>query len=70
MITGAKPMACGNCGHGLFRMYYQEGKRDQSLMAECAKCASVSVIAPTAPSLSIEWGPAAEGILCPMQPTN
>lgn len=63
MQTNVKPMGCGNCGGKLFRMFFEEGKRDQALLAECEKCKSVSIITVEMPTLKIDWGEGAEGIL-------
>lgn len=66
-------MACGGCGHGLFRMF----STDEStggfdgyvrLLAECGSCASVSVIQPAPPMVTVGWTDGAEGVLCRMQP--
>lgn len=70
MITNAKPMACGNCGHGLFRFFYTEPTKDEGLLAECAQCKSVSKITFSKPKLVIDWGEGAEGILTTMEPKS
>lgn len=70
MITGAQPMACGNCGHGLFRMFLTDAYTKTPLLSECAKCESITIITPSTPTLLREWGPNAEGILCPMEPKS
>lgn len=70
MIAGARPMACGNCGHGLFRMFYTEPTVDVGLMAECDKCKSVSTITASQPRVEIGWGEGAEGVLCRMEPST
>jgi len=74
MITNAKPMGCGNCGHGLFRMFYRERHPSmdgfRSLLAECDNCRSVSTIGPSEPVIEIGWGKDAEGILAPGKPKS
>ena len=72
MITNARSMACGNCGHGLFRMFTQPRPVDPMavLMAECDKCKSVSLIHVDKPRLHIGWGEGAEGILTVMEQTS
>ena len=62
-------MACGNCGHGLFKMYSEPTNYDFKLIAGCDKCKSTSVITPTQPKLDIDWGEGADGCLCKMEPT-
>lgn len=68
-------MACGGCGHGLFRMF--NANEDTGgmegyvrLLAECSSCKSVSVIQPSPPLMTIGWGEGAEGRLCNMAPTS
>ncbi len=74
MITGAKHMACGNCGHGLFRMFTlgRHGNVDAhlELAAECAQCKSTSLIKPTPSLLQLEFAENAPGRLCEMTPTT
>lgn len=67
MIMNAKPMACGNCGYGLFRMF---DHGPNQLLAECTTCNSVSTIMPSMPTIDIGWGEGAEGILCQMEPKS
>jgi len=65
-------MACGNCGGGDFTIHTKD--EAASLFVKCKACASVSVIAPAAPRLSIEWGDnhgmKCEGVICDMTPTK
>lgn len=71
MITDAKPMACGNCGHGMFRMYKKNDKQDDfKLFAECESCKSTSVIEASKPKLKIEFGEGSAGRLCNMGPNS
>lgn len=71
MITNAKPMACGNCGHGLFRMYKKTDKQDNfKIFAECESCKSTSVIQAAEPQLKIEFGEGSDGCLCDMEPNS
>lgn len=69
MITGAQPMACGNCGLGLFRMF-STGQEYQGmrLIAECFACGSTSVISTRPAELEIEFGEGSDGRLCHMNP--
>lgn len=59
------PMACGNCGNGLFRIR----RAGDALHAECTSCACVSVITTRPAELQIDWGENAHGILCDMTPS-
>lgn len=59
------PMACGNCGNGLFRIH----RAGDALHAECTSCTSVSVIMTKPAELHIDWGANAHGILCDMTPS-
>ena len=71
MISNAKPMACGNCGHGLFRMYKKSDKQNGfRLIAECDSCKSTSVIEASKPQLQIEFGVGSSGCLCDMEPNS
>jgi hypothetical protein len=71
MITNAQPMACGACGHGLFRMFHTEADTGGfSLIAECNQCKSTSVIKPKPAELEIDWGEKSDGILCRMTPES
>lgn len=67
MITNVKPMACGGCGNGLFRFFFQEGKKGEELIAECSQCKSTSLIQ-IAARLTIGWGPGADGVLTAGEP--
>lgn len=64
-MTTTNPMACGNCGNGLFRI----SRNETEIHAECLSCASVSVITTKPAELHIEWGVNAKGILCDMKPS-
>lgn len=65
-MTTTTPMACGNCGNGLFRI----SRAGEALHAECTSCASVSIITTRPAELQIDWGENARGILCEMAPTE
>jgi len=69
MLIGVKPMACGNCGHGLFRMFIKNSLTE-GLLAECAQCKSVSTITASKPEVEIGWGEGADGILCQQVPKS
>ncbi len=74
MITDAKRMACGNCGHGLFRMFTL-GRLDSieghlELAAECAECKSASIIKPMPSLLQLDFAEGAPGRLCEMTLTT
>jgi len=70
MITNAKPMACGGCGKGLFRMYQQKTLLDEvTLLAECTGCKSVSTITASRPTVQIGWTEGSTGRLTQMEPT-
>ena len=72
MVTGAQPMACGNCGHGLFRMFSSNDHGDMKLFAECASWKEYSVIScrQPQPELIIEFGDNCDGRLCNMEPRS
>ena len=70
MQTNVSPMACGNCGRGLFKMYSAPTNYGFKLIAECNNCKSTSIIEPTMPKLDIDWGENAGGILCNMTPKD
>jgi hypothetical protein len=70
MITNAQSMACGACGNGLFRMFHVEAEAGFTLVAECQKCQSTSVIKPKPAELEIDWGENSDGVLCRMTPTS
>lgn len=70
MLTNAQAMACGNCGHGLFRMFSAPAAASLKLVAECAKCKSTSVIETRPAELTIEFGEGSDGCLCRMDPTS
>lgn len=65
---GLQTMGCGACGYGSFRLYKTTGG---ALLAECAKCKSVSSIDVKA-SIGIDWvakldGVDSDGCLCIME---
>lgn len=64
-MTTTTPMACGNCGNGLFRI----SRAGEALHAECTSCACVSIITTKPTALQIGWGEGAHGILCNMKPS-
>lgn len=64
-MTTTTPMACGNCGNGLFRI----SRNDTEIHAACTSCSSVSVITTKPAALHIDWGEGAHGILCKMAPS-
>lgn len=72
MITGAQRMACGNCGHGLFRIFTmgRHGSFDAhlELATECGQCKSVSIVKPTPTLLQLDFAEDAPGRLCQMDP--
>lgn len=70
MMTNLEPMACGNCGHGLFRMYSAQREPSLKLIAQCNKCRSTSIIEPAPAALQIEFGEHSDGRLCCMRPTG
>lgn len=70
MQTNISPMACGNCGGGLFKMFSAPTSYGFKLIAECTACKSTSIIEPTLPKLKIDWGEGADGCLCKMKPNN
>ena len=67
MIEGARKMSCGACGNHNFMVYKTLG---ELLIVECKKCKSISIIRPTQPMLSIEWGEGSQGILCVSERTH
>lgn len=70
MNTNAQQMACGACGHGLFRIFHLPANPGFTLSAECLKCLSTSVIKPKPAELEIGWGENSDGVLCRMTPTS
>lgn len=63
-----KAMACGNCGHGLFRVFSYEADFVMKLVTQCEKCDSTSVVEPVPATLRIEFGDGSDGRLCRMDP--
>ena len=59
-------MSCGNCGESDFSVFLKRGSQDfpKGLTIRCQKCKSDSEIKVTVPSMEIDWGENAEGILC------
>lgn len=77
MITNAKQMACGACGHGKFNIYHDPslhtgGMRGEFVLyVECASCKAVTSIRPSQPRIEIDWAEGNDkGILCPMEPSS
>jgi hypothetical protein len=70
MITGTRAMGCGCCGHGSFHVFAPSGGPSAFIYVECDKCKSVSTIKPTPASLTVEWGPSGDGVLCVMEPSS
>lgn len=68
MESNVQPMACGNCGNGMFKMFKQQLEHGFAMLAECASCLSVTRIETRPAELVLNWGEGADGILCPMEP--
>ena len=59
-------MACGHCGHALHRLYRHE--ESNSILVECCKCKSVSMVTTYEPRLQVEWTDNSDGRLTVMKP--
>lgn len=71
-MTTTTPMACGNCGNGLFRISRGGDAAingGTKLHAECASCGSTSIITTKPSALQIDWCEGSRGILCDMTPS-
>lgn len=68
IFKNAKPMGCGGCGNGLFRMYNL--RPTDTLLAECTKCGSVSSITASRPTVDIGWTEGSSGLLTVSEPTG
>lgn len=63
LITNASQMKCGACGGDTFKVFEQRGTKTTSLIIECCKCLSTSIIRASQPNIEIGWGPKSDGIL-------
>lgn len=70
MESSIRPMSCGNCGNGLFKMYQQPQRVGFVILAECVSCKSVTRIEPRPAELTLEFGEGSDGRLCPMEPKD
>lgn len=68
IFTNAKPMACGGCGYGTFRMYKLHPT--DTLLVECRQCKSVSTLTASKPEVVIGWTEGSEGLLTQMEPID
>lgn len=68
METNITPMACGNCGEGLFKMFKQQLAQGFAVLAECTTCKSVTRIETRPAELTLEWSAGSCGRLCDMAP--
>lgn len=68
MVLNAKTMGCGNCGHGLFRMFKSVNDDNLNLVAECNSCKATSIIGVNKPQIYIDFGEESDGRLCEMTP--
>ena len=67
-LSHVSPMACGGCGHGLFRIAGTTS--GPHIYVQCEKCDSISVIKPAPADLVVEWGPSGDGVLCRRKPMS
>lgn len=64
MITDAKPMGCGGCGHHTFEIFLTPAR---CLVIECCQCKSTTIAAPPImPPIELLWGEGSSGRLSVM----
>ena len=60
-VTNLQKMSCGGCGVDQFMIYKK--KDVDELHVECQGCKSISIISCSKPTLEIDWGENADGLL-------
>lgn len=57
-------MSCGNCGYSEFSIRGDDNHKATQLEVTCLECKSTTSISIGQPTMVLDWGDTAEGVLC------